>query len=139
MKSNNLLLRRFYIFIFLLSLVGFGYNFAVFLKNSFSINSGKVAGANRVEMPLKVELRVNSKELAEKVLSSLSDNKNVVFTKVTYIKNSYNSDFLIDLTDGSKIDAISNLENILMLGSSKELPSDQLSSDSDVLVIITTK
>ena len=140
MNKSNLLYKRLYILLFLFSLVGFGYNFGIFIKNNFlNVPSGSVAGSQRVKLPLRVELRVNDRKLAEGVLSTLSGDKNLAVTKVTYTNNSYKNDFLLDLTDGSKITEISDLENILMLGSSKEIPAGEEPSNADVLLIVTTK
>jgi len=140
MNKGTLFYKKLYILLFLASLGGFGYNFNLFVKsNLLNSSQGSVAGTRKEKTPLTVELRVNSKEIAEKVVSDLSSNKDIVLEKVTYIQESYSEDMLVDLSDGSKITEVSSLENSLMLGAIKALPKGETPSDSDILLIVTTK
>jgi|GEM_PF-1889284 len=141
MNKHSLFYKRLYIFLFIVSALGFSHTFSSFVKESLlnSSDRGSVAGVYIEHPPVTVELRTNDKKIAERIVSDLSSNKNVVVKGITYISRSYPVDLLVDLTDGSKIADVSSVENTVMLGATTEMPSGEVPSNSDILLIVTSK
>lgn len=123
-----------------MSAVGFSYYFSLFAKGNLNyVFGGSVAGVSNYKATLTIELRTNNKLLSEEVSSDLSNIKDVNVSKLSYTSKFYPEALLIDLSDGSKVAEISALENEIMVGSTKELPQGEASSEADLLLIVTTK
>ena len=140
MNKNTSPGKKLYLFLFLIAALGFSYEFSTFVKSNINyVSKGSVAGAFNENVPVTVELRTNNKVLAEEVLTNLSSYKEATVLKITLISKSYENDMLVDLSNGSKVIAISGLENEVKIGATKELPEGELPSDAEVVLIITTK
>jgi len=138
MRKNLAQLNGLYVLLFALSSVGFVYSFSLYAKNNFDqYYGGSVAGAKVENTPLKVEIRGNDKAKVTKVFEDLSLNTDVEIISVSYTSQVYDSDLLIDLSNGSKLEDISNLENAIKVGSRSSLPMDERGSVADVLLIIS--
>jgi len=140
MSRKTLPYKNLYLILFLISVVGFGYHFSSFAKSNWNyVFGGSVAGISNYKANVTVEVRTNNKLLSEQIVSSLKPLSNVTVTKVSYTSKSYADDLLVDMSDGSKVAEISELENEVKLGASIDLPVGESSTDADVLLIVTTK
>ena len=140
MNKSNHLNKSLLMFLFLASFLGFSYSFNNYFATIFTRNTpSNVAGAYIDNSPLKIEIRTNSNSLSSKISSDISKNPHFSVLKSTFTKSYYKDAILVDLTSGNKVSQISELQNSLMLGTTKILPVNEQPSEADVLLIMTTK
>lgn len=138
-KTPNLVFVGLFAVLFVFSLVGFSGEFIKFIRTQQKIalvmkQERNVAGVSK--QVLTIEVRGNNNERTYEVSSALDSNSNFRVTNLSATNNVYTKDLMIDLTGGEKKELVVTLENTLHVGSQEDLPENEQSSSSDVLVIL---